>query len=791
MGVTESGAEPAAEAPPGEAEALGPSLLFSPPADAPPCARLDRARARLAVDALDPSAWADVVAEAVSRPLPSARPLFEDALSALPTASAVWVAAVEAELRGGSPQRAGALFARSLLSVPTVELWALYVRHVASTHDSATPGGAAAVRGAHEFAVENVGVDPTSGSLWCDYISFLRSAPPEALHPGAAQPESGVMGDVRRAYTAALSTPHDKLEQLWRDYEAWENGLSRQLARPLLAELAPKHAAAKAAQPERRRLYDAARRAQPPLPPPPPGRPGAAGAEAAWAAWGAVVAHECGEGGGAGAAPHPPPPLPRARHAWHCVTSFFASWPEAWAGCADWHTRCGRPGDAAAAARAGASANPSCPLLAVIASEAAEAAGDGRGGVEGLERALAAAAAARPPDTPAPQHMGSDEAALWCALLRCVRRVEGGAAARRAFARARKAVAASAASGGGAGWRVFAAAAEGEHGAGGDAKVCRNIFELGMTHFGRNADFVLAYASFLSSRLNDTSNARVLFERVFSALSAPHNEPGGDANGGHATGAPGSDEPPAPPASAGELEALWGAFVALEHAHGGPAAGAAASVRRAAALGARFSGPAGPRAVVAEAARRAGLPGGGEGWEAGARRGGDAAPRPSPHGIPALATHAAAAPPRAAPADGGGVVGVGGAPPPAPAAAPFPPASPSDALAAAGYGDLSTFVASLPAFAAVAHLPIPSADAVLSFLGLTQNLAPAQPPSVTGPSPLAISAHVPPFGAAPQGVAGAHGWGAKRARHAHADAGGGVHAAAPTGDLFRARRYNS
>jgi hypothetical protein len=71
-------------------------------------ARLDRARARLAVDPTDPEAWEAVATEARTRPLHEARPLYEQARRArAPRAARAHAFAARAAAPRG-PQRARA-----------------------------------------------------------------------------------------------------------------------------------------------------------------------------------------------------------------------------------------------------------------------------------------------------------------------------------------------------------------------------------------------------------------------------------------------------------------------------------------------------------------------------------------------------------------------------------------------------------------------------------------------------------------------------------------------------------
>jgi cleavage stimulation factor subunit 3 len=286
--------------------------------------------------------------------------------------------------------------------------------------------------------------------------------------------------------------------------------------------------------------------------------------------------------------------------------------------------------------------------------------------------------------------------------------MEGAAAARRVFHRARAAAPRDGASrdGGGAAWRVYAAAAALEFASEGDAKVARNIYELGFKAYSRCVELVLSYADFLSQRLNDATNARVLFERALAALAAPEST---------------DDETVAADAEAAQRDvaALWDAFVAFEHAHGALGAARGVEARRAAALG---DAAPGPRAAALETLSRFSVgdlvpataelvehfarpdrPPAQQQAQRGAAVGAAVSAAPSAQGAPP-----AIPPPMPPPR--------GAIPPPMPPAAPPPPAAPVDPLAAAGATELASFLASLPPHHAVAYLPIPNPDAVIVAL---------------------------------------------------------------------------
>ncbi|KAL9276553.1 hypothetical protein ACSQ67_025900 [Phaseolus vulgaris] len=84
-----------------------------------------------------------------------------------------------------------------------------------------------------------------------EYIAFLKSLP--AIN---GQEESHRMTTVRKVYQKAIVTPTHHIEQLWKDYENFENSVSRQLAKGLISEYQPKYNSARAVYRERKKYVD-------------------------------------------------------------------------------------------------------------------------------------------------------------------------------------------------------------------------------------------------------------------------------------------------------------------------------------------------------------------------------------------------------------------------------------------------------------------------------------------------------------------------------------------------------
>lgn len=107
-----------------------------------------------------------------------------------------------------------------------------------------TPEARAIIEKAYEYVLNNVGIDKEAGSIWADYIYFLKSA--EVRDHGVyigwkdrwnidsvlnqatnTWEEQRKMDSMRRAYQKAVAIPLNNVEHLWKEYDQWENNLNR------------------------------------------------------------------------------------------------------------------------------------------------------------------------------------------------------------------------------------------------------------------------------------------------------------------------------------------------------------------------------------------------------------------------------------------------------------------------------------------------------------------------------------------------------------------------------------
>lgn len=104
----------------------------------------------------------------------------------------------------GEKEKVETLFQECLDLTDNVELYRLYVDYVRSVTDFVTGGekARATVVQAFEFAINKVGLDILSDTLWQDYIGFLKS-----WSPSANWEQQQKVDLIRKAYKKFLIIP--------------------------------------------------------------------------------------------------------------------------------------------------------------------------------------------------------------------------------------------------------------------------------------------------------------------------------------------------------------------------------------------------------------------------------------------------------------------------------------------------------------------------------------------------------------------------------------------------------
>ncbi|KRK05040.1 protein suppressor of forked isoform X1 [Drosophila yakuba] len=187
--------------------------------------RLVRAQQVVELRPFDIESWSVMIREAQTRPIHEVRSLYESLVNVFPTTARYWKLYIEMEMRSRYYERVEKLFQRCLVKILNIDLWKLYLTYVKETKSGLSTHKEKMAQ-AYDFALEKIGMDLHSFSIWQDYIYFLRGV--EAVGNYA---ENQKITAVRRVYQKAVVTPIVGIEQLWKDYIAFEQNIN-----PIISE---------------------------------------------------------------------------------------------------------------------------------------------------------------------------------------------------------------------------------------------------------------------------------------------------------------------------------------------------------------------------------------------------------------------------------------------------------------------------------------------------------------------------------------------------------------------------
>ncbi|KKK19556.1 hypothetical protein AOCH_005078, partial [Aspergillus ochraceoroseus] len=220
----------------------------------------------------DIPAWLELINEHRSRNrIDSCRDVYERFLKVFPFSAEAWVAYASMESELNELFRLEQIFNRTLLTIPAVQLWTVYLDYVRRRNPLTTDTTGQARRiisSAYDLAFKYIGVDKDSGSIWTDYVQFIRSGPGNA--GGSGWQDQQKMDLLRKAYQKAICVPMQAVNTLWKEYDQFEMGLNKLTGRKFLQEQSPAYMTARSSFTELQNITrDLVRTTLPRLPPVP------------------------------------------------------------------------------------------------------------------------------------------------------------------------------------------------------------------------------------------------------------------------------------------------------------------------------------------------------------------------------------------------------------------------------------------------------------------------------------------------------------------------------------------
>ncbi|KAJ1961748.1 mRNA 3'-end-processing protein rna14, partial [Dispira parvispora] len=194
----------------------------------------DRLETQVARKKYQPDVWSSLIRDALNDRHSSdqirderVRDVFNRLLEVYPLASAQWVRYATYEFERSHYDKVEEIFSRALSNVRAVDLYKFYMDYIYKMNTTETglptsPQAHNTILQASEFVLNRVGIDKDSGALWSQYLAYLKKQQPQSQWE-----EQQKIEGLRAAYHRAIVVPMDHLEQIWKEYDAFENGINR------------------------------------------------------------------------------------------------------------------------------------------------------------------------------------------------------------------------------------------------------------------------------------------------------------------------------------------------------------------------------------------------------------------------------------------------------------------------------------------------------------------------------------------------------------------------------------
>uniref|UniRef100_A0A7S0ZB71 Suppressor of forked domain-containing protein n=1 Tax=Timspurckia oligopyrenoides TaxID=708627 RepID=A0A7S0ZB71_9RHOD len=494
-------------------------------------------------DVWDSDGWSTRMSSLATQPLTeSVRESYETFLVFYPTAGRFWRLYAESAVRSNEHDFAIQIYERGIAFAPTsIELWRAYISFAKKVFPSRDD-----LVALFERSLRAVGFDLSSNTVWVDYIDFLKSW--EAQSP---QEENTKRDQIRKVYQRAVRSPILNLDNLWREYEAFENqAINKELARGIIAENQPKYFEARAefrARKNRREGLQLSMLAVPPR--------GNTKEEEQASLWRKYIDLERANSN----ALSPEELYLRVDYAYEQALAVLYRYPDMWIDAAQYQIDVDHKSKAESILDRARQALPysclvwlfSCNFLELVGKIGAarelyktllllntKQSSDGTintvsNSSESIVKEGNSVSEPKPTSTkatavtitdqqvlpvellsPSDSHRSSSNRSLiYSFFMRFSRRNDGIESARKVFLQARNDP--------NIGWELFVTAAFMEHQLNKQTLVAENIFELGMKKFSTCIPFVLEYIQFLWN-CNEEQKLRVFFDRILDTL--PRND---------------------------------------------------------------------------------------------------------------------------------------------------------------------------------------------------------------------------------------------------------------------------
>ncbi|KAH9415072.1 Cleavage stimulation factor subunit 3 [Dermatophagoides pteronyssinus] len=188
------------------------------------------AKAKLVESPYDLDAWNILIKDVQNKNPEIARELYEQLVSQFPTSGRFWRLSIEHEIKSKNYERVEKLFQRCLVKVLNIDLWKCYLNYIkeAKYH---LPSFREKMGQAFDFALEKMGIDINSYSIYNDYVQFLKGVDAQGSYA-----ENQKISAVRRVYQRGIVIPMLNIETFWKEYLAYEQSINSMFVDKAIAD---------------------------------------------------------------------------------------------------------------------------------------------------------------------------------------------------------------------------------------------------------------------------------------------------------------------------------------------------------------------------------------------------------------------------------------------------------------------------------------------------------------------------------------------------------------------------
>ncbi|KAI1287093.1 Cleavage stimulation factor subunit 3 [Halotydeus destructor] len=186
--------------------------------------RGEKAEVKLEENTFDMEAWNVLIKENQLKRSDEARMFYERLVDKFPVTGRFWKIYIDHEMKARNFDKVEKLFQRCLTKVLHIELWKLYLLYIKETKCTMSNFGEKMAK-AYDFALDKIGMDHSSYVIWNDYVNFLKN-----VNAVGSYAENQKITAVRKVYQKGVVNPMANIEQFWKDYVSYEQGVNQIIA---------------------------------------------------------------------------------------------------------------------------------------------------------------------------------------------------------------------------------------------------------------------------------------------------------------------------------------------------------------------------------------------------------------------------------------------------------------------------------------------------------------------------------------------------------------------------------